>query len=72
MSIAIKVENLQEAYQIAESSTGLFLRIWSYWWAKKLGVKGRSFLNWEEEIRRSEKEKVSIVWSLKNVNFEFK
>ena len=70
MSIAIKVENLSKAYQIGEFSTGTISQDLERWWAKTRG-KEDPFLKLGEENVRSEKGEGNIVWSLKNLNFEF-
>jgi lipopolysaccharide transport system ATP-binding protein len=69
MSTAIKVENLSKAYRIGEIGTGTMSADIQRWVAKKRG-KEDPYLKVGENNDRSKKGTSSIVWSLKDINFE--
>lgn len=71
METAIKVENLSKAYRLGEIGTGTLSHDLNRWWAKVRG-KEDPFLKIGEENDRTSAGKSSIVWSLKDINFEIK
>lgn len=70
MAIAIKVENLSKAYQLGEIGTGTLSRDIERWFAKVRG-KEDPLLKVGETNDRTSKGTSDVVWSLKDINFEF-
>jgi lipopolysaccharide transport system ATP-binding protein len=66
----IKVENLSKLYHLGQFSTGTISRDIERWWAIKRG-KEDPFLKIGEANNRKIKGTSDIVWSLKDINFEF-
>ena len=66
----IKVENLSKIYDLGQYSTGTISRDLERWWAIKRG-KPDPFLKIGENNNRTIKGTSNIVWSLKDINFEF-
>jgi lipopolysaccharide transport system ATP-binding protein len=66
----IKVENLSKLYHLGQFSTGTISRDIERWWAIKRG-KEDPFLKIGEANNRNTKGTSDIVWSLKDINFEF-
>jgi lipopolysaccharide transport system ATP-binding protein len=66
----IKVENLSKIYHLGQFSTGTISRDLERWWALKCG-KPDPFLKIGEKNSRTTKGSSNIVWSLKDINFEF-
>src|SRR3982750_1830858 len=69
MSIAIQVENLSKVYNLGEISTGSLSRDFERWWARKRG-KEDPFLKIGEGNDRTKKGNSSVVYSLRDINFE--
>jgi lipopolysaccharide transport system ATP-binding protein len=65
----IRIENLSKAYQLGEIGTGTISRDLERWWAKARG-KEDPFLRIGEANDRETKGQSSVVWSLKELNFE--
>ncbi len=72
MSISIKVENLSKAYQIGQIGTGTISRDLERWWTTKVMRKEDPFLKIGQTNDGTVKGKSDIVWSLKDINFEFR
>jgi len=70
MAKAIKVENLSKAYQLGDFGTGTISRDIERFIARIRG-KEDPFLRIGEVNDRTTKGESDIVWSLKNMNFEF-
>jgi lipopolysaccharide transport system ATP-binding protein len=66
----IRVENLSKIYHLGQFSTGTISRDLERWWAIKRG-KPDPFLKIGENNNRTIKGTSNIVWSLKDINFEF-
>src|SRR5437868_12053830 len=69
MSKAIQAINLSKAYQLGEIGTGTISRDLERFLAKVRG-KEDPFLKIGEENDRTSKGQSSVVWSLKDINFE--
>jgi lipopolysaccharide transport system ATP-binding protein len=69
MNTVIKVENLSKAYQLGKIGTGTLSRDIERSWAK---LRGREdpFLKIGESNDRTTKDTSSVVWSLKDIDFE--
>ena len=68
-NLAIKVENLSKVYNLGEIGTGTISRDLERWWARKRG-KEDPFLKIGEGNDRTQKGNSSIVYSLRDINFE--
>lgn len=68
-STAIKVEHLSKAYQLGQIGTGTISRDIGRWYAKVRG-KEDPFLRIGEDNNQNIKSQSSVVWSLKDINFE--
>ncbi len=68
-NLAIKVEDLSKVYNLGEIGTGTMSQDFMRWWAIKRG-KGDPFLKIGEDNDRRTKGTSSIVYSLRDVNFE--
>lgn len=68
-NIAIKVENLSKAYQLGQIGTGTISRDLERWYARLRG-KEDPFLTIGESNDQHSKSNSSVVWSLKDINFE--
>jgi len=69
MAKAIKVENLSKAYELGEIGTGTISNDLKRFWANVRGHED-PFMKIGEVNDRTVKSKGSIVWSLKDLNFE--
>ncbi len=70
MSTAIQVEDLSKMYQIGQIGTGTISRDIERWFVTKVMGKPDPFLKFVEVNDRSAKGESSVVWSLKDINFE--
>src|SRR6476469_7750528 len=68
-NLAIKVEHLSKVYNLGEIGTGTISRDLERWWARKRG-KEDPFLKIGEGNDRTQKGTSSIVYSLRDINFE--
>jgi lipopolysaccharide transport system ATP-binding protein len=69
MAKVIKAENISKAYQLGEFTTGTISRDIERWWALLRG-KEDPFLKVGETNDRTTKGKSSVIWSLKDIDFE--
>ncbi len=69
MALAIKVEDVSKAYQLGEIGTGTLAWDLQRWYARMRG-KEDPFLMVGETNDRTVLGKSSVVWSLKDINFE--